>query len=246
MSTTYWPALQVLNQAAGELGLTQFTTVVGIQDVQSIQLISLLNSAGNELNLFYPWEQFTEEWVFTTGVSATGEYPLPADWHYFKDQTQWDRTNHWPLLGPKSPQEWAWLKGGLIATAPRIRYRIQGDMFTIWPVWSSGEPSLTIAMEYVSKNWVQRANLTYTDMIAADGDLILYNPWLVIKYLKYKFYELKGFDVTGVQADFTRMFDTLTGKDVGAPTLSLARTQVNQYIGPNSVPDGSWNIYGGP
>lgn len=243
----YWTTLQVLNQVAGELGLPQVPTITGLENAQSIQLVSMLNSAGNELLLYYPWEQFHKEWTFTT-ETGVGEYALPDDWNYGVDQTQWDRTNHWPLIGPKSPQEWAWLKGGLLAAAPRIRFRIQNNLFKLWPVPSLQSPpgQFNIAQEYITKNWLittpANGAPVAANMIVLDSDELLYDPWLLVKYVKFKFYELKGFDTTSVQADFMRVFNTLTGKDTGAPILTLAPQGVSQYIGPWSVPDGSWNV----
>jgi hypothetical protein len=99
-------------------------------------------------------------------------------------------------------------------------------------------------MEYISKNWVIHEGTTEVDMITSDGDIVMYNPWLMIKFVKFKFYELKGLQTTGVQADFMRVFNSLTGKDTGAKILSLSPQVTSQYIGPWSVPDGSWNVYG--
>jgi len=247
MAAGYWSALGIVNQVAGELGLPQLTTLVGTTNVQATQLLSMLNSAGNELGLYYPWAQFRKEWAFVT-VNNVGEYALPNDWDYALDQTQWDRGNHWPLIGPKTAQEWAWLKGGLLATAPRMRYRIYDGKFHLWPVpgVENTPTEYKISMEYITKNWVSTTS-TPDDtpdatMVVADGDQVCYNPWLVVKYIKYKFYELKGFDTTGVQGDFMRVFNSLTGKDTGAPILSLAPRPMSQYIGPWSVPDGSWNV----
>ena len=240
----YWTALEVLKQVAGELGLSRPATVVGLDDTQSVQLLSLLNSAGNELLLYYPWEQFVKEWNFTTTVDV-GDYDLPEDYKYFVDQTQWDRTDHWPLLGPKSAQEWAWLKGALVAQLPRVRYRISGGQLKTWPVLtaSSSPSTINIVMEYVSKYWVDNATAD-TDMIILDADLLKYDPWLLIKFVKFKFYELKGLPTTGVQADFMRVFNSLTGKDTGAKILSLSPRPNTPFIGPMSVPDGSWNVMG--
>lgn len=239
----YWQALPILRQVAGELGLVSPATVVGLNDVQSSQLLSLLNAAGNELQLYYPWEQFTGEWSFDT-VPDQDEYDLPVDLAYFKDQTQWDRTNHWPLLGPKSPQEWAYLKGSLVAPLPRVRYRIAGNKFKIYPnLTSTSTPStIHIAMEYVSKNWITTALGDMADMITLDSDVLMYNPWLLIKFVKLKFYELKGLSTTAVQADFMRIFTSLTGKDTGAEILSLSPRATPQLIGPWSIPDGSWQV----
>jgi len=246
-TSPYWSALRIINQIAGELGLSQYTTVVATDNVQSTQLLALLNSSGNELMLYYPWEQFKGELTFNT-VDSQGSYDLPDDYNYFTDQTQWDRTNHWPLLGPKSAQEWAWLKGGLIASAPRTRFRVYDNKFWIWPVPAVGHSPLNLSMEYISKNWILggASQDTPADMIALDTDLLKYNPWLLVKYTKMKFYELKGFDTTATQSDFLRVFNSLTGKDVGAPILSLARVNTTQLVGPWSVPDGSWNVFGGP
>ena len=201
----------------------------------------MLNSAGNELLNYYPWEQFRKEWVFNT-VADKGEYDLPSDWAYNIDQTQWDRTDHWPLIGPKSAQEWAWLKGGLLAAAPRLRFRISRNKFMIWPVPDS-TAAYNIAQEYISNAWViKRDTGQLTNMVTEDADEIAYDPWLIMKYVKLKFYQLKGFDTTAVQAEFTLIFNTLTGKDVGAPILNMSPRPVSQYLGPWSVPDGGWNV----
>jgi hypothetical protein len=208
----------------------------------------LLNAAGNDLVQLYPWGQLLKEWAWTT-VDGQGEYPVPDDWSYFLDQTQWDRTDHWPLLGPKSPQEWAWLKGGLLAAAPRMRYRVMDNNFMLWPIPGAytGMVGLNIAMEYVSKNWVLAVDDTGqvpADMTAQEGDVCMFNPWLLIKYIKLKFYELKGFDQTACRSDFMRIYLSLTGKDKGAPKLSLAPVYPPLFIGPWSIPDGSWDVSG--
>lgn len=244
---SYWNALNTVNQVAQELGLNAATSLFAAPTVQTAQLLALTNSAGNELLMYYPWEQLRKEWVFDTNIGE-GSYDLPADWGYFLDQTQWDRTDHWPLIGPKSAQEWAWLKGGLLAAAPRLRYRIAGNKFMIWPIPSTTtSPSqYTLAQEYISNGWVESRDVLnqpmYTALITKDADLIRYDPWLVVKFVKLKFYETKGFDTTAVRDDFMRVFNSLTGKDVGAPVLTLARQPMSQYLGPWSVPDGSWNV----
>lgn len=244
----YWSALDIAKQIAGELALPQPTSLTGSTTPQATQLLAMLNSAGNELLLYYTWQEFLKEWDFTT-VVGQGEYPLPSDWSYFIDQTQWDRTNHWPLLGPKSPQEWSWLKGGLLAAAPRMRYRVMNNNFLLWPVPGvltdgNGNPmDFNMAMEYISDNWVVPVSDpdSFANMVVADGDLVRYNPWLMVKFIKYKFYELKGMETTGVLSDFMRIFNSLTGKDKGAPKLSLSPRFPPLFIGPWSIPDGSWD-----
>lgn len=242
----YWSALAIINQIAGELGMTKVQSLFNpdtTEAEQSSQLLAALQSAGNELLLYYPFEEFRKEWSFSL-IADQGSYDLPPGWAYFIDQTQWDRTNHWPLLGPKSAAEWAWLKGGLLASFPRMRYRVMGNKFQVWPVPQTGS-EYTLAMEFMSDNWVQSANspdqTPDAAMVAADGDICWYHPWLLIKFTKLKWSQLKGINEAAAQADFQRIWDSLKGKDVGAPVLSLAPVQTPFFIGPWSVPDGSWN-----
>ncbi|TXH51658.1 MAG: hypothetical protein E6Q97_17890 [Desulfurellales bacterium] len=236
----YWNALKIIQQVAAELGLPQPVALPALGDVQSNQLVALLNSAGNELLMYYPWEQFVKHWNFVT-VDGRESYAVPMDLAYFVDQTQWDSTNRKPLLGPKSPQEWAWLKSGTVATAPRMRYRIADNKLKLLPV--PGATPLAIDMEYMSCNWVAPVDeLGTQNMINIGTDIALYHPWMLVKFIKMKFYELKGFDTTSVRADFLRLFNSLTGKDKGGAKLSLSPQFPPMFIGPWSVPDGSWDV----
>lgn len=237
----YWSATQIGAQIASELGLPTPASLVDSTDIQSKQILALLNSAGSELQLYYPWEQFKNDYAPTI-VASTADYALPIDWRYFVDQTQWDRTNHWPLLGPKSPQEWAWLKGSFVASLPRIRFRVQNKQFKLFPAPAS---VLDIHAEYVSSYWVAATGAPNTptqEMIVLNTDVPNYDPWLLVKFVKMKFYELKGFKTTAVTADFMRVFNSLTGQDTGAEILNLAPKIQQPYVGPWSIPDGSWNV----
>lgn len=242
MSVEYWTPLQVVNQVAGELGLSQTASVVAGNSTQTTQLLSLLQSAGNELLLAYPWEQLSGIFQISL-VTGQSEYDLPSDYAYFKDQTQWDAVNHWPLLGPKSAQEWAWLKNSFVATLPRMRFRVLQDKFQVYPV-PGQDVTNAFYMEYVKRNWIAVTGSTTPSksLTTLDTDVLLYNPWLLVKFVKLKFYDLKGFDTTKVQSDFTRLFDQLTGKDTGAEILSLAPSYNPPYLGIQSIPDGSWNV----
>ena len=248
--------LWIIQQAMSELGLPVPREAVANEDDLVRQFVALLNRTGYELVQGYPWEQLDKQFVLET-VEGKDQYDLPSDWSYFIDQTQWDRTNHWPLLGPKSPQEWQWLKGGLLSSGPRLRYRVWDGQFTIFPTPSAvNTPSAdntgvfapwTLAMEYISRNWLQDAivaNTTY-DMVHADTDIVLLDPWIVIAYLKLKFREAKGLDNTSFKEDFVQLFWSRTGKNKGAPILTMAPRARTMLIGVNNIPDGSWNVGSG-
>src|ERR1700743_1540846 len=61
-----------------------------------------------------------------TGVSlvfAQDTYPEPQDFSRFINQTWWDRTNRWSLLGPDSPQVDQWHRSGVVTIGPRRHFR---------------------------------------------------------------------------------------------------------------------------
>ena len=236
-------ALWIIQQAMTELGLEAPTAALANGDNTVQQFVALLNSAGQEMVLGYPWEQLTKEWVFTT-VADKDEYALPADWSYFLDQTQWDRTNHWPLLGPKTAQEWQWLKGGLLSSGPRLRYRLRSGKFILFPKPTSTASPWTLAMEYVADTWLENATTqgVYYSQIQADNDICLLDPWVLVKFIKLKFREAKGLDATSFSRDFITIWETRIGKNKGAPVLTLAPRPRTLLIGINNIPDGSWNV----
>src|SRR5262245_24281715 len=121
----YWSAVDLLKQISLELGLPVQTTTVNVDNPQGSQLLAALNSGGNELLLYYPWEQLAALHTINL-VANEDEYPLPPDWKYYRDQTQWDQTNQWPLCGPKSAAEWARIQTGVYVSIG-LAYRIKGD-----------------------------------------------------------------------------------------------------------------------
>lgn len=170
-------------------------------------------------------------------VFTQTKYPLPSDWDRQINRTQWDKTNHWELIGPKSAQEWQYLKGGIVATGPRMRYRILGNTFQIWP------PDTTVSrlgFEYISKNWVLGINGTYKSQFSADDDTALFSDDLLISGAKYEFFQIKGFDVTKLSLDYDLELGKEKDADKGAPTLSMSQNRAPMFISPGSIPDSGY------
>lgn len=246
MQTVLW----VVQQAMIEMGLPKPPEAVSSQDTTVQQMVALLSRAGNEMVIGYPWEQLTKEFVFNMSaatIAADGKtysIDLPSDWSYFLDQTQWDRTNHWPLLGPKTAQEWQWLKSGILSSGPRIRYRVVAGKLELFP---SDSTQSSIAMEYVANTWLKDSSTAgkFYSLPHADEDVVLFDEWVISAYLKLKYWEAKGLDTTAYSNDFVRVWEARIGKNKGGPILTLAPRPRQMLIGVNNIPDGSWNTGGG-
>ena len=76
---------------------TGLTTDWGANFVGAVPFSQIISVGPNTVTLSQPAESSG------TGISITfGQvnYPLPADWLRQIEQTEWDRSNRWPLNGP--------------------------------------------------------------------------------------------------------------------------------------------------
>lgn len=175
-----------------------------------------------------------------TGVAlefAQTAYPLPSDWLKQIPQTEWDRTNRWPMLGPKSPQEWQSFKSGIVYAGPRERFRIQGNAFNVNPPPPN---ALTFAFEYISNSWVYSASGTAQTQFLADTDTTVFDDSLMVAGLKLRWRQAKGFDYAFDADEYSGLLSQIKAQDKSSPKLSLSPVAGNIYLSPMNVPDGNW------
>ena len=175
----------------------------------------------------------------TAATLAFGEdkYSLPSDWDRQINRTDWDKTKRWELMGPKLPQEWQWLKSGIISTGPRLRYRIYGNYYQIWPVPDNGS---RLGFEYISNKWALSSGGTAQASFLADTDTCVFPDRLMTLGLKLKFFEVKGFDTTAMANDFNKAYEAACANDAGSPTLSLAPSISSILLTPLNIPDSGY------
>ena len=293
--------LQLVQQATGEMGLNQPTQVVGNSSSDVIQIYSLINSVGYEVQRDHNWEALDKEYRFytvyttltctlvedsvnvttvesTTGLSnlyivtgtginqdtyvntVTGahsltlsqaattsgvytlyfsqaKYPLPSDWDRQVDRTHYDKSKRWEMLGPTDAQQWQFLKSSYISTGPRIRYRILGGYFQVWPAINTDE---YLGFEYMSNQWAtSSAGVTQTSF-QADTDTCIFPDRLMVTALKKKYFEIKGFDSTAFTRDYLQQLSFAKANDSGSATLSFAPTPGSVLIGFENIPDANY------
>jgi len=210
-------------------GATNFQ-VQGEGVIQSTQVVSALGT------------------TVTINSAATGDgsgqytfgqvmYTLPAGFDRITDRTQYDKSKRWEMLGPETPQQWQWLKSSYISTGPRIRWRIMGQKFQIWPLTSTNE---YLSFEYISSNWVTSATGTTQAQFLADTDTCIYPNRLMVLALKKKYFEIKGFDTSSFQRDYDMQLNIAKANDAGSATLSLAPRTANVLIGWENIPDANY------
>ena len=300
MSTT--TLLQLVQQAAGELGISVPVSVVGNTQQDVIQLLALTNASGYELLRKHPWRELTKPYRFTTqyltttgtwtsgsavitGIpSTTGlgttymaigtginqdtfiesvdsstqvtlnqattedgvadaisfakvKYSLPSDYEAIVPRTMWDKSKHWEMLGPEDAQQWEWLLSGYISTGPRIRWRLSGEYFQIWPPVTTAE---YLGFEYRSKGWANAANGTVKNSFTVDTDTCIYPDRLMVLSLKLKYFEAKGFDTTAMFRNYREELNAAMSLDQSSANLSFAPRPGAVLIGYDNIPDSGY------
>lgn len=165
------------------------------------------------------------------------EYPLPSDWKKQIPQTEWDRTNRWPLMGPLTAQAWQSFKSGIVYAGPRERFRILNNSIVLNPPPPDG---LLLAFEYISKNWVISSSATGKSAFTDDTDTYIFDDSLMILGLKTLFLQAKGLDFSLEGSQFTNLLAQCKAQDKSAPMLSISPSPGGRLLSMSNVPDGNW------
>lgn len=184
-------------------------------------------------------------------IFAQDTYAEPSDFDHFINQTWWDRTNRWSLLGPLSPQVDQWHLSGIVAVGPRRYFRQVGafpNNYRIWPPPGEITDPLQLVFEYQSQNRVRVAGSTtsFAFLWANDTDIPLLDDRAIVMGIKWRFWEQKGFNWLMKRKEYDDYVERLIARDGGAPTLSLSSQPQSILISPANVQDGFYPGATGP
>jgi hypothetical protein len=232
----YDTVLNVVNDAAVELGFAAVTDPFASTDPVFIQLLRLLKSAGRELVREHRWSQLQKEGTITT-VASQQSYALPADFISMVPQTGWHRTYEWPWRETDG-EAWQYLQATDMASVVGIYARFWLDKVYLYPTpTADGE---TLAYEYRSRYWVVPTGETSptADEPTSKTDALSFDPLLLVSALKLKWKESNGFDTAAVLADRQRAMSQCAADLAPKPILTLGRASpLVRFLDHRNVPD---------
>src|ERR1700761_1504788 len=214
----------VTNIAVGMIGTSTATPYgVTVTAVDPVGLTVTLNQAGLNSDT---------DFDFSFGNES---YAIPPDADHFIQQTGWDRSFRWQLVGPLSAQEWQVLKSGISPTGPRLRYRIMDGLIFVNPVPASLD---NLVMEYYSTGWCQSAAGVAQTSWQADTDTPVLQDRLFILGMIARFLNRKGFDSSTAQREYDDAVEAAIGRAGGSRVLPInARAEPPILLGSANVPD---------
>lgn len=212
--------LTVCQTVLQETGFPNQTAIVGNTDETARRLLGFCNRAGNFLLRAHDWVTLRKEYTFST-ANGTAAYSLPSDFGRFIPSTDWDRTNYWALEGPLTPQEWQFVKSGLIQNGPRSRFRIMPssfvNQFNLDPTPSSVR---TIVFEYICNTWALSAASAAQTSFLADTDTS-FLEYLIGLDVMWRFKHSIGMDYSEEKDEFDNQLEMSKGRDGGSRILSF-------------------------
>lgn len=224
----------VVTNIPSTTGLSSYYQAVGTGINNATNILTV--DSGTQVTLDQPAT------VSGTGVSITFsqvKYPFPSDFDRLIDRTDWDKSQHWEMLGPESAQQWQWLKSGYISTGPRVRFRPLDGLFQIWPALGVDH---VLGFEYMSNSWVLTSGATQPTLssFTADTQTCIFPDRLMVLGLKLKYFEIKSMDTTALWRDFNMQLSIAKAADAGSPTLSFAPRISTVLVGWENLPDSGY------
>ena len=244
-----WQALELEYRFYTTAITTTCDTINNTYDLLNVGNVTGLNNNYSVVGTNVPQDTYVEsvagntvtvsQLASATSVGGTvtfsqTKYDLPPDFETITDNTHWDKTKHWQMLGPEDAQQWQWLKSGYISTGPRIRWRILGGQFQIWPPYNTQE---YLGFEYRSKGWARSAAGAVKNSFTADTDTTVFDDTVLVLATKLKYFQVKSFDTTALQQDYMRYLSVAKANDKGSATLSFAPYPSKVLIGYANIPD---------
>ena len=227
---------------------TAARTITGIPSTAGLDTTYQVQGSGINQNTFIESVDsstqvtLNQDFAAAGGASATAyfqkmKYDLPSDYEALVPRSMWDKSKHWEMLGPEDAQQWEWLLSGYISTGPRIRWRLLGSYFQIWPGTSAAE---YLGYEYRSNGWANSAAGDVKTSFTVDTDTTIYPDRLMVLSTKLKYFEAKGFDTTAMYRNYLYELEAAMALDMSAANLSFAPRPGTVLIGYDNIPDSGY------
>ena len=181
-------------------------------------------------------------------------YAEPSDFAYFINDTWFDRTNRWRLLGPDSPQQDQFVRSGIVALGPRRHFRQLGSLgntYRVWPAPSELVNPIQLVFEYISANPIQAMGVgnyaTNTPLWVNDTDTCILDDRAIVMGIKSRFWMQKGFAGAALMMkQYDDYVERQIARDGGAKKLSLVPRVTPFLLDVSNVQDSSYPGPTGP
>lgn len=206
--------LTLIQDAAKDpgVGVAAPSSVIGnTTDLNAVAFLALAQKEGEEISRRHDWQNLVVQHT-QASLAAEAQTAFPSDFDRLVYNAElWNRTSNLKYLGPTPPREWQRLKQG-ISGGVTGWWRLLGNQLNIYPAPTAG---ITLATEYVSKNFCQSSGGTGQSAWAADTDTGKIPERLMRLGIIWRWRHSKGLDYAEDMATYERELERSAGRDRG-------------------------------
>lgn len=182
--------LDMVQNAAAQLGLRQPQAVVGSTDLTTQILLRFAQQEGKELARYHDWQNLIVQRTFTSLNQVIQTGAIPADYDRLMYNVEiWNRSTNQRYSGPTPQRDWAQMMAGFVGGIPGF-WRLIGNQLNLFAAPDAGQ---TIAFEYITKNWCQSNAAVGQALWKADTDVALLSEDLMTLGMIWRYRASRGF-----------------------------------------------------
>jgi hypothetical protein len=191
-------------------------TIIGNSELEAVQLLRAITSTINDLLEKHDWQELQAQATINT-VASTEAYSLPSDFHRIIDETAWNNTLKYKMVGAVSPQEWQDFKNRTDGSGSATDYyRIRGGQFLVYPTPSSVE---VLVYEYIQNTPVESSVGTAQETWLADSDVPRIDDFLVELGTEWRFRKTLGKPYQEDLVQYNQILNDKKSSDGGHRTI---------------------------
>lgn len=224
--------LTIAQAVADEVGFTRPSSLVASTDDTARQILALLNREGQFLVSRFEWSACLRDKSVTV-TSGTDTYACTTDFQRIVDQTIWDTTNKWPMIGPLSSQEWETIKRGILISTPRRVWRLVGEADGVYGAVATAKyvqiapvptnSTDTFFYEFITTGFARKNADTAAGPFDDDTDVPILPEQLFIMGGIWRWLRAKGLPYDAEKRDYDRELERCIADDKSARKLYLSR-----------------------
>jgi len=210
-------------------------TIVNNTNETAKQIYALANRQGlSLLREKVDWQELVKEYTFTT-IASQETYALPSDFRNIINNTLWDRTNDWQMIGQVDEKKWQELKSSNLASGIRRWFKLSGNLIHIFPTpTTTGD---TIAYTYMSNSWCQSSGDVAQSKFLADSDVLNLDEQLMIMGIKWRFLKEKGLSYQDSYQEYQIELQRVIARNTPTSDINMGDTEVILAV---NVPDNNY------
>lgn len=234
--------LDLVSDAADDIGIPRPTTLVGSSDLPSRTLLAAANRECRELARRYGWQALKRTTSFTTvaAETQTDSNAYPTDLDHIVPDTMWNTTRKLQVMGPWTDAERAdAIARGVSGSTPY--FQVRAGALLIYPAPTAGQ---TVTYTYISKYWAGIAGSTTATLAAWTADTNI--PYLDEEAIRlgvvWRYKKSRGLEYGEDFNTYERHVAQLMGRDGSRRVLSMGSRTYTRKPSPPIAPDYDWDV----